>query len=53
MVHASEVHFLDFRVSLCFLLAVLVLPMSTFFHAVMASYGLWLAQIHPNAMLGW
>ena len=43
---------LDVRVPLCFILAGFVPPMSAFFHVVMASYSLPLAQLHPNIVLG-
>ena len=42
----------DVRVPQCFILVGFVPPMSAFFHAVMASYNLRLAQLHPNVVLG-
>ena len=35
----------------CFIMTGLVPPMSLFFHAIMAAYGLHVSHIHPNAML--
>ena len=41
----------DARIFSCFIVAGLVPPMSLFFHAVLAAYGLHVSHIHPNAML--
>ena len=36
---------------MCFLLAGMVPPLSAFMVAVLADYGLFLAYLHPNAVL--
>ena len=41
----------DARIFACFVVAGLVPPMSLFFHAVLATYGLHVSHIHPNAMV--
>ena len=41
----------DARIFACFVVAGLVPPMSLFFHAVLAAYGLHVAHIHPNTMV--
>ena len=41
----------DARIFACFVVAGLIPPMSHFFHAVLAAYGLHVAHIHPNAMV--
>jgi hypothetical protein len=41
----------DARVFFCFLVAGMVPPMSLFLHAVLSTYGVVLAHLHPNALL--
>ena len=41
----------DAQVFSCFAAVGLVPPMSLFFHAILAAYGLHLAHLHPNAMV--
>jgi hypothetical protein len=54
LAHASEAidhEARDARVFFCFLVVGMVLPMSLFLHAVLSTYGMVLAHLHPNALL--
>jgi hypothetical protein len=54
LAHTSEVigrGVRDARVFFCFLVAGMVSPMSLFLHAVLSTYGVVLAHLHPNALL--
>jgi hypothetical protein len=42
---------LDARISACFLMAGMVLPVSSFLRAVLEEYGLLMLQLHPNSLL--
>jgi hypothetical protein len=54
LAHASEAvarEARDARVFFWFLVAGMVPPMSLFLHAVMSTYGMVLAHLHPNTLL--
>jgi hypothetical protein len=42
---------LDMRIFACFLMAGVVLPLSSFLRAILEEYGLLLSQLHPNSLL--